>query len=65
MTQRSASLDEFEYGRNAYSILFWFMIKDEAVSRISNSDLSEKKDDCKKKTTTKKWDISIEKYGNI
>lgn len=43
MTQRSASLDKFEYGRNAYSILFWFMIKDEAVSRISNSDLSEKK----------------------
>ena len=45
MTQKTTSFDDFAIvavGRNDYSILFWFMSKDEAARRMNNSDLSEK-----------------------
>ena len=30
--------------RNDYRILFWFMSKDEAVNKLDNTNLSEKRD---------------------
>lgn len=40
MTQKSVNFDGFAIvavGRNDYTINFWFMSKDEAVSRMKNA----------------------------
>ena len=47
MTQILRSFDDFAVVtvlRNNYRINFWFMSKDEAVSRMNNAILNEKKD---------------------
>ena len=44
-TQKSMNFDVFAIatiGRNYYSILFWFISKDEGVSRMNNDILNEK-----------------------